>query len=224
MKVKEMSIDQRPREKALRYGLKSLSDLELVAMILQSGHKNRSVFDIASDVLKESEGLSNLMNMHVNTLMRIKGIREVKALQLLASIELSRRILKARVYQASICNPKDVIDWFELEFGFEKQENFVAVYLDTKGHVISHCVLFIGTLNESCVHPREIFKEAFVQSAHSILIAHNHPSGDASPSEADIHVTEQMVLIAKMMGVNLLDHIIIGKDAYYSFREHEYLD
>ena len=96
MKVKEMEVEQRPREKALRYGLESLSDLELVALILQSGNKNRSVFEIASDVLKESEGLSKLMSMHVNTLMQIQGIREVKALQLLASVELSKLSLDQR--------------------------------------------------------------------------------------------------------------------------------
>lgn len=132
MKVKEMEVEQRPREKALRYGLESLSDLELVALILQSGNKNRSVFEIASDVLKESEGLSKLMQMHVNTLMQIQGIREVKALQLLASVELSKRVIKSKIYHASILKPEDVIEWFEFEYGVLQQECFIALYLDTK--------------------------------------------------------------------------------------------
>ena len=224
MKVKEMEVEQRPREKALRYGLESLSDLELVALILQSGNKNRSVFEIASDVLKESEGLSNLMSMHVNTLMQIQGIREVKALQLLASVELSKRVIRSKVYHASIMRPEDVIEWFEFEYGSMPQECFIALYLDTKSKLISHRVLFKGTLNESVVHPREVFKEAFLQNANSVLLAHNHPSGDCTPSKADFEVTYKMVHVAMTMGVNLIDHIIVGQNQYYSFKEHKYLD
>ena len=224
MKVKEMEVEQRPREKALRYGLESLSDLELVALILQSGNKNRSVFEIASDVLKESEGLSKLMQMHVNTLMQIQGIREVKALQLLASVELSKRVIKSKVYHAPILKPEDVIEWFKFEYGTMSQECFIALYLDTKSKLISHRVLFKGTLNESVVHPREVFKEAFLQNANSVLIAHNHPSGDCTPSKADFEVTYKMVHVAMTMGVCLVDHIIVCKNQYYSFKEHKYLD
>lgn len=219
-----MEVEQRPREKALRYGLESLSDLELVALILQSGNKNRSVFEIASDVLKESEGLSKLMQMHVNTLMQIQGIREVKALQLLASVELSKRVIKSKVYHASILKPEDVIEWFEFEYGALQQECFIALYLDTKSKLIAHRVLFKGTLNESTVHPREVFKEAFLQNANSVLIAHNHPSGDCTPSQADFEVTYKMVHVAITMGVHLVDHIIVGQNQYYSFKEHKYLD
>lgn len=219
-----MEVEQRPREKALRYGLESLSDLELVALILQSGNKNRSVFEIASDVLKESEGLSKLMQMHVNTLMQIQGIREVKALQLLASVELSKRVIKSKVYHASILKPEDVIEWFEFEYGVLQQECFIALYLDTKSKLIAHRVLFKGTLNESTVHPREVFKEAFLQNANSILIAHNHPSGDCTPSQADFEVTYKMVHVAITMCVHLVDHIIVGQNQYYSFKEHKYLD
>ena len=224
MKVKEMEVEQRPREKALRYGLESLSDLELVALILQSGNKNRSVFEIASDVLKESEGLSKLMTMNVNTLMQIQGIREVKALQLLASVELSKRVIKSKVYHAPILKPEDVIEWFKFEYGTMSQECFIALYLDTKSKLISHRVLFKGTLNESVVHPREVFKEAFLQNANSVLIAHNHPSGDCTPSKADFEVTYKMVHVAMTMGVCLVDHIIVCKNQYYSFKEHKYLD
>lgn len=219
-----MEVEQRPREKALRYGLESLSDLELVALILQSGNKNRSVFEIASDVLKESEGLSKLMQMHVNTLMQIQGIREVKALQLLASVELSKRVIKSKVYHAPILKPEDVIEWFEFEYGVLQQECFIALYLDTKSKLIAHRVLFKGTLNESTFHPREVFKEAFLQNANSVLIAHNHPSGDCTPSQADFEVTYKMVHVAITMGVHLVDHIIVGQNQYYSFKEHKYLD
>ena len=187
-----MEVEQRPREKALRYGLESLSDLELVALILQSGNKNRSVFEIASDVLKE--------------------------------VELSKRVIRSKVYHASIMRPEDVIEWFEFEYGSLPQECFIALYLDTKSKLISHRVLFKGTLNESVVHPREVFKEAFLQNANSVLIAHNHPSGDCTPSKADFEVTYKMVHVAMTMGVNLIDHIIVGQNQYYSFKEHKYLD
>ena len=174
--------------------------------------------------MKESEGLSKLMSMHVNTLMQIQGIREVKALQLLASVELSKRVIRSKVYHASIMRPEDVIEWFEFEYGSLPQECFIALYLDTKSKLISHRVLFKGTLNESVVHPREVFKEAFLQNANSVLIAHNHPSGDCTPSKADFEVTYKMVHVAMTMGVNLIEHIIVGQNQYYSFKEHKYLD
>lgn len=214
-----MSLDQRPREKALRQGLNSLSDLELIALILQSGSKDRSVFDIAQDVLIETEGLSQLFNMHVNSLMKIKGIREVKALQLLAGVELCKRVLKTNTYRMQIKNSQDVIQWFKVEYGYLTQENFVCVYLDTKARIISHRVLAIGTLNEACVHPRDVFKEAYLQNAAGVICVHNHPSGDPSPSLEDINMTKQLVSIAKMNGIQFIDHVIVAKSRYYSFCE-----
>lgn len=120
--------------------------------------------------------------------------------------------------------PEDVIEWFKFEYGTMSQECFIALYLDTKSKLISHRVLFKGTLNESVVHPREVFKEAFLQNANSVLIAHNHPSGDCTPSKADFEVTYKMVHVAMTMGVCLVDHIIVCKNQYYSFKEHKYLD
>ena len=199
-----MSLDQRPREKALRQGLNSLSDLELIALILQSGSKDRSVFDIAQDVLIETEGLSQLFNMHVNSLMKIKGIREVKALQLLAGVELCKRVLKTNAYRMQIKKfLRMLFSGLKVEYGYLTQENFVCVYLDTKARIISHRVLAIGTLNEACVHPRDVFKEAYLQNAAGVICVHNHPSGDPSPSLEDINMTKQLVSIAKMNGIQL---------------------
>lgn len=224
MKVKEMKLEQRPREKALRFGLKSLSDQELLAVILQSGNKKHNVLEIADDVLQMTEGLVKLFDLHPNALMEISGVREVKALQLLAGIELCRRALQAKAYQVAIHSPDDLVQWFQVEYGYSKQEHFIAVYLDTKGKIISHHVLFIGTLNESCVHPRNIFKEAFLENACSVMVLHNHPSGDVSPSKEDVSFTKKMEEIAKMMNVQFLDHLIIGKDDWFSFRQNQYLD
>lgn len=224
MKIKEMSENQRPREKALQYGLSTLNDVELLALILQFGSKERDVFELAQCVLDKTEQLSKLFDLHPNALMDIKGIHKSKALQILASIELAKRALKARSYAMRIESPIDVVGWFQMEFGGLKQEYFVAIYLDNKCRMIKHSILFIGTLDESEVHPREIFKEAVLNSAYSIIISHNHPSGDCLPSKADIALTKRIQQASVMMGIYLADHIIIGNDSYYSFRQENNLD
>ena len=223
MKIKDIEKEKRPREKALRFGMRSLSDVELLALILQSGNKNHTVFEIAEDVLHMSNSLANLFDLYPNQLMEIPGIREGKALQILASIELCKRAMQAHSYQVSIDKPEDIVKWFELEYGYEKQEHFVVLYLDAKGHIISHRVMFKGTLTESCVHPRDIYKEAFLESANSVLCIHNHPSGDCTPSKADIQCTKQIASIAYMMGITFLDHIIVGRNTWFSFRQSEIL-
>lgn len=221
MKIKDISKEFRPREKALRLGLETLTDRELIALIIQSGNKNRSVFEIAEDVLEVSESLSKLFEIHPQDLMKIHGIREGKALQILASIELCKRAMQANIYQTTIQKPEDIVKWFELEYGYVKQEHFLALYLDSKGHILSHSLLFKGTLTESCIHPRDIFKEAFLKSANSVLCVHNHPSGDPSPSLADIECTKQIRSVAQVMGIYFLDHIIIGRNTWFSFRQSD---
>ncbi len=221
MKIKEMEANQKPREKAIQYGVEHLSDLELIALLLQSGNRNRSVFDLAQDVLNVSQGLSNLCSMSIQQLMKISGIKQVKALQLVASIELSKRVLRNHVYKTQILSAQDVVDWFYLEYGTKPQEYFVVVYLNTKSMIITHKVLSIGTLNESCIHPRDIFKEAYLQSAYSILCVHNHPSGDCTPSQSDKRCTEQIQEIAEIMGIRFMDHVIVGTKEWYSFAQHQ---
>ena len=223
MKIKEMVEDQRPREKALRYGIDSLSDIDLLALLISSGTKNHTVFDIAQDLLTQSKGLSRLFDMHIQEFMEIQGIREAKALQIVGSIELCKRALQVKTYQTTIQCPEDVVRWFEMEFGTKKQEHFVAVYLNTKGKIITHRVLFVGSLNESVVHPRDVFKEAFLQNANSVLFVHNHPSNDVTPSREDHLCTQQLLDVAQVMGIQVLDHIIVGKNCWYSFKQHEEL-
>ncbi|MBP3852988.1 MAG: DNA repair protein RadC [Erysipelotrichaceae bacterium] len=224
MKIKEMEDEKRPREKALRFGLEALTDLELVALLLQSGNQKKSVFDLAQEVLVLSRDLARLFDIHVSELMEISGIKEVKALQVLAGVELSKRALKARSYQTVIRKPEDVVRWFQMEFGYLKQEHFIVVYLDTKSKILSHRVLFVGTLNESCVHPRDIFREAYLENASSLLLVHNHPSGIPQPSRADIECTRQIRDVAQTMGVGLMDHIIVGRNRWFSFRQSQSLD
>ena len=219
-----MESYSRPREKALRFGLSSLSDVELLAILLQSGNKKHSVLDLAEKVLELSKGLSCLFDIHLKDLMEIDGIKEVKALQVLAGVELSKRALRAESYRTVIRNPQDVLTWFSLEFGFLKQEHFVVVFLDTKGQILSHDILFVGTLNESCVHPRDIFRQAVLHNANSILLVHNHPSGNVNPSQADISCTRQIKAVSDTMGIRLMDHIIVGRNQWFSFAQSQSLD
>ena len=223
MKVKEMNIEQRPREKALRFGLESLTNLELIALILQSGNKKRDVFDIAKDVLELSEDLNKMFELSAQSLMKIQGISKVKALQLLAGIELSKRSLRTNAYHKSIRGPQDGLLWFQMEYGTLKQEHFVCLYLDVTGKIITHCTLFKGPLNESSVHPRDIFKKAFEVNAYSVMVLHNHPSGDPSPSKTDERLTHNLFEISEIMGIAFFDHVIVGKNSYYSFRQEKHL-
>lgn len=223
-KIMEMKEDQRPREKALRFGFDSLSDEELLAIILQSGNKHTLVFDMARDVLERSEGLAKLFDLSVNELMQIPGIKEAKALNLMASVELCKRVLRKSVYQSKLQNPADVFNWFQVEIGFDKQEQFVVIFVDSKSRIISHKVLFKGTLTESSAHPRDIYKEAFLCNAHSIFCVHNHPSGDPTPSPADICFTQQLNEVGMMTGIELSDHIIVGRNKWFSFKQQKYLD
>ncbi len=224
MKIKELEPEKRPREKALRFGLASLDDVELIALLIQSGNKKRDAYHIAKDILKKTEDLSLLFDLHPAQFMEIQGMGHAKTLQLLASVELCKRAMQASVYRKQISGPKDLVDWFMVTYGFDTQENFVAVYLNTKGMIISHRVLFKGTLTQSCVHPRDIFREAYLENACSVMVVHNHPSGDPTPSQSDIQCTQQIQEVSKMMGVVLLDHIIVGRKEWYSFKQHELLD
>lgn len=223
MKIKEMLEEQRPREKALRIGVESLNDIELLCLVISSGTKNKPVDQIAQEVLKKTDNLARLTDIPIKDLMKIEGIREVKALQIISSIELCKRALKAKAYSCSIHHPEDAVSWFEMEYGTQNQENFVCLFLDTRGMIITHKVLFKGSLNESLIHPREIFKEAFLQNAYALLFVHNHPSNDVSPSQSDIRSTHRLVEVSKTMGIPIMDHIIVGRNRWYSFKQHDAL-
>ncbi len=133
------------------------------------------------------------------------------------------RAMRAQSYARPIHKPQDLVLWFEMEYGILAQEHFVCVYLDTKGEIITHKVLFKGSLNESVIHPREIFREAFIHNANSIILVHNHPSNDVTPSPADLSTTSLLINVSKTMGIKITDHIIVGQNKYYSFKEHRAL-
>ncbi len=219
--IKDIIKSERPRERLLNVGASSLSNEELLSIILKTGTKNISVKDLSRIVLNEIHDITNLRDITYNKLIKIKGIGSVKAIELLASLELGRRVyytsLKDKV---KLNNSSLIFNYFKNLFINETQENFYALYLNTKMELISYKLLFKGTINTSVVHPREIFRHAFLESAYSVIVIHNHPSNNTTPSNEDTELTNKLFEIGNIMSIPLLDHIIIGKDNYYSFYEN----
>ena len=220
-KIKDIPTSERPRERLKEVGVENLSDKELLSIILKTGTKNKNVTELSLDILKEYS-LKDLQDVSINSLTKIKGIGEVKAIELLASIELGKRIFtKSEEELVSYKNPKDIWQKTKYLFTNKKQEYFYALYFNTRQQLISNKLLFIGTINQSTVHPREIFKEAYRLSASSIVCIHNHPSNDITPSKADILLTESLIKTGYIQGIPVIDHIIIGETNYYSFYENK---
>ncbi len=221
-KLKEIPKEDRPRERLINLGVENLSNEELLAIILKTGTKDISVRELADMILATVGGIQKLGNVNYQMLISIPGIGNAKACSLLAIIEVAKRISKERTSLNNICiKSADVaFEYFKSIFEDKKQEYFYAIYLDNKKKAIETKLLFIGTLNQSIVHPREVFKEAYLLSASSIICVHNHPSGNITPSKEDIVLTKRLCDIGMLMGIKLVDHLIIGSDTYYSFLEN----
>ncbi|MGE7601042.1 RadC family protein [Peribacillus sp. NPDC097675] len=224
MLIRDYPKEERPRERFLQDGPESLSNQELLALLLRTGSKEESVLQLSNRLIKAFEGLRLLKEASVEEMTEIKGIGEAKAIQILASVELGRRIHQLNDQDRYVIrSPEDGANYCMEEMRFLSQEHFVCLYLNTKNQVLHKRTVFIGSLNASIVHPREVFKEAFRRSAASIICLHNHPSGDPSPSREDIEVTKRLVECGKIMGIEVLDHIIIGEHKYVSLKEKGYL-
>lgn len=221
LKIKEIPQDERPRERLLCYGVEQLSNEELLAILLKTGTRDMSAKVLASYLLKEIGNISELQHTSYQVLAQMKGIGRAKACTLLATVELGKRVLqkKSILYQ-KFTDAYQVASYYQDKIGHFKQEYFICIYLDVSKKLIHEKVLFIGTLNRSLVHPREVFKEAYQVSASSIICVHNHPSGEVLPSKEDVLFTSQLVKVGKMLGIEVIDHIIIGEDKYYSFFEN----
>lgn len=222
MGIKNIPINDRPRERLLEKGCSSLSDAELLVIILGSGNKSKDVKEIADSVLSTVKNVSELKNLNYQELIKISGIGKAKACILLALIEFSMRMNQSvSSLNDKIFNRPDIIfEYFKDRLFDEKQEHFYCVYLDSKKKIIANKLLFKGTVDRSLVHPREIFKEAYLLSASSIVCVHNHPSGNVSPSKEDMFLTKMLREIGNLMGIEVSDHIIVGKEEYYSFFEN----
>ncbi len=224
IRMKDVPKEERPRERLLRYGERYVTNQELIALLIGSGTKDESAMDIANRLLVHFEGLKLLEEATIEELTKVKGIGQAKGVKILAALELGRRI---RQYQPSLSytirSPRDGANYVMESMRHLNQEHLLVLFLNTKNQIIHKQTIFVGSLNASIVHPREIFREAVKRSAASIICAHNHPSGDPTPSQEDIYVTKRLVEAGRIMGIELLDHLIIGNLKYTSLKEEGYL-
>ena len=218
MKIKEIPLSERPRERLKKYGVSNLSMEDLISLIICSGTKGISSKDLALKIM-------NIDDITLETLMNIKGIGSAKASKLVASIELSNRLREREkdLYSRKITSSKIVFDYYKDKLKDLKQEHFYCLFLNSNKKIIKEKLLFVGTLNYSVVHPREIFKEAYLTSADSIICIHNHPAHSLNPSISDKEVTSKLKEISEVHGIIFLDHIIIAGNKYFSFHENGYI-
>ena len=217
MKLKEVPKVDRPREKLEKYGVGKLSNSELLAILLRTGGKGKNVMEVAEGLLKKFSGVG-LSEATVEELMKTFALGRAKGSEIVACFELGRRLLKDKKH-ALLLSPQDV--WKELkDLRDHKKEHFVIFYLNARNQEIKRDIISVGTLTANLVHPREVFEPAVTHLAAHIVVAHNHPSGDVSPSKEDITTTRQLVAAGHLLGIPLRDHIIVTKKEYYSFRDN----
>lgn len=223
--IKALPIAEQPREKLMNQGVSYLSVSELLAILLRTGTKNSSALSLGNKIVSKcGDDLTELHQMTLEELCSIEGIGESKACQILAAVELGKRMKQSTVMRkAKLSSPNDVVTFFSAELNESKVEKFIAVLLNTKNEVINWDVISIGSLNASIVHPREVFNRAIKRSAASLIVVHNHPSGHIDPSREDINITKRLFEAGQLIGIPLIDHIIIGRDKYYSFKEENQL-
>ncbi|MDN5316238.1 MAG: repair protein RadC [Thermoanaerobacterium sp.] len=223
--IKDLPEDDRPRERLIKYGPSVLSNAELMAIIIGTGNKDESAIMLSQRLLSEGNGLKYLLDTGVERLSEIKGIGLAKAAKIKAAIELGRRLAFAGYSDGYIIKkPDDVISFLMDEMRYLNKEYFKVVMLNVKNKVIAVDTVSIGSLNTSIVHPREVFKAAIERSASSIIMVHNHPSGDPTPSREDIEVSDRIFKSGNLLGIKVLDHIIIGDGIGISLKEKGYYD
>lgn len=218
--IREMNQTERPRERLLSFGAHALSNEELLAILLSTGTKDHSVLALAHEVLTRIENLADMKRLTVQEFMHIKGIKTAKATTLIAAIELGRRLSKPTTeIKPKITSPYDVYYMLSPDLRHLDQEHFIVLYLNVKSELIKEETIYIGTLNQMVIHPRDILKKAIQYMAAAMLFVHNHPSGNAEPSKADIQTTNQLIRAAEIMGIDVIDHLVLGKDEFYSIKQ-----
>lgn len=220
-RIKDIPSRLRPRERGMEVGLGNLSDQELLAIVLRSGYKDHSSLDLGVSLLKKFGSLESISKLYVDELCKIKGIGKNKAITILASFELSKRSKLSNGEKVIIKSSKDAAVVMEDSLRGLSKEYFQILMVNTKNHLLGIETISIGSLNSSIVHPRELFYPAIKRSAACIILDHNHPSGDPYPSEEDINVTNRVIDAGEILGIEVLDHIIIGESTYYSFKEEK---
>jgi DNA repair protein RadC len=219
--IKSLPIEENPREKAIKNGIETLSNVELLALILRTGNKQESVIQLSQRLLYEIGGFEQLLYVNYADLVALKGIKKAKAIELLSIIEMSKRLKANKSHHQSLTTPFQIYHAIKDELMFLKQEHFMILCLDNKNCIIKKKTIFIGSLNMSVVTPREVFKEAVSVSSAKIVLLHNHPSGDSFPSKEDIAITKQFEELGHMMSIEIIDHIIIGWNEFFSIKANQ---
>ena len=218
MKIKDMAEEERPRERLLREGVSVLSDAELLAVILQKGTKKENVIDVSNRLIAKF-GLDKLASLSLTELQSIDGIGPAKAMQIKSMFEINKRVKFVRNNVQIKCS-EDVFEYCSGKLADKDKEFFMIIMLDSKNKIIKDEIVSIGTLNSSLVHPREIFKSAIKESANAVILVHNHPSGDPTPSEEDEEITSRLVEAGELLNIKVLDHVVIGKGRCHSFKRN----
>lgn len=225
MQIKHMPVTERPQEKMLFAGPGALSNSELLALVIRTGTSDKSAIQLAEDVLSyASANIGDLGKAEVSELTEIDGIGTAKACSILAAIELSKRLVSGKVMERAVLTDcGDVAKLLMEEMMYETREIFMSIHLNSRLRIESKSIISIGNLDSAPVHPREVFSPAIKRGAAGIIVAHNHPTGDPTPSEEDIRVTERLLETSRIVGIRLVDHVIIGRGAYVSLKEMGYI-
>jgi len=218
--IKEMPSSERPRERLEKFGPENLSTAELLAILIRVGKVEQSAIDVANNVIHETNHLSELPLKTIQELTAIDGIGKTKAITILAAIELGKRVMNASPDSIRIASPKDVYQLLKNDMIHLKQEVLYVLFLDLKSNLIAKKQIFVGSLNQSLIHPREVYKYAVKYSAYQIILVHNHPSGDPEPSIQDIEVTKKFIEAGEMLQIKVVDHIVIGSKGYQSIIDY----
>lgn len=207
-----------PREKAINYGIDCLNNYELLALVIKSAYKEKNVIELSKEIIEYANGFDNLLSLSYEELINIKGIKKAKALEILAILEIAKRLSKVEyIKEESLSNPGKIVDWIRFNIGFNNNEEFYVIYLNASGRVIKSEVLFVGSKNASVVGIDETMRRAILLKSSAFIVCHNHPSGNVMPSFADKKITKELKSAGDLLSIKLLDHIIVTRDNYFSF-------
>lgn len=224
MKLKNYPLEERPREKAFHHGIESLNNIELLALVLRTGNKQESAIELAQRIINEIGGFRYLHDINYYQLIQIKGIKQAKAIEVLAIIEIAKRLDKQPVAMSAIKEPRDGYELLKNQLMFEQQEKVIVLCLNSRLEVIKEKTVFIGGNNISIISGRELFKEALICGSNRVMVVHNHPSGNPEPSIEGIEATERLYSMAKELDIDVVDHLIIGRSRFYSFASNKIIE
>lgn len=221
-KIKDLPSSEKPIERGIALGFDSLSNSELIGIIIGTGSREKSAVGLSADIIKSIDSISELSNVTLEELCSVKGIGLSKGAKIIAAVSLGQRIYKSDIMnKLKITSPEDVYNAFSSEMSLLKREEFRVILLNTKNSVISTELISIGSLNSSIVHPREVFNKAIKKNSASVILIHNHPSGNPTPSKEDLVITRRLMNAGDIIGIKVLDHIIIGRGKFHSLKEND---